>query len=108
MRKPGRGAQWKLNSPEAFALQGFPKDPVWMDPWLAPLRTAAGWGGGERRDGLILSWGVASFHGAGLWTKGGAIGGLARGPSWGQVSRALLGRVGSFLSPITATRVTPA
>lgn len=84
MRKSGRGAQWKLNSPEAFALQGFPKDPVWMDPWLAPLRSEK-WLGGGRGGGaagrLILPRGVASFHGAGPWAKGGAVGGLARGRS---------------------------
>lgn len=65
MRKPGRGAQWKLNSPEAFALQGFPKDPVWMDPWLAPLRTAAGRGREEGR--------AYSLMGRGFISRGGTL-----------------------------------
>lgn len=78
MRKPGRGAQWKLNSPEASALLGFLRTGFGLI--LGSHRSAQngrGVGGWGWRN-LILLRGVASFHGAGPSVEGGAVGGLAR------------------------------
>lgn len=76
MRKPGRGAQWKPNSPEASALQGFLRTGfgLILASLTALLRTAWRGGRGQQEEDLILR-GVASFHGAGPLAEGGTVGG---------------------------------